>query len=105
MVRRPYTTEPKSISVRVAGPWLHDVQLIRDPAGRTFVRVDGEVYNRGAWVNLSLSGGEVEQLYRATQEAERRLLSREVGLHDDRGVGLESRREGTGGPPVRQPRG
>ena len=72
--RPPYKPPIKTADVRVAcrlsGPWLRDVFLLRDGRGQTFVRIDGEVYDRGSWVNLPLTQVEVEELYRAIQEAE-----------------------------------
>ena len=80
MFRRPYTSTPKTRSVRIEGPWLHDVHLVRVPTGRTMVRIDGEVYEYGGWFNLPLTGGEVEALYQAILQAEQRLQAEEAGL-------------------------
>jgi hypothetical protein len=50
------------------GCWMRDVVLIRDTAG-TRLRIDGEVYDLGAWMNLPLSQSEVEAIFRAIAAA------------------------------------
>ena len=84
MFHHSFTPAPKTKTVRVDGPWLHDVYLIRDPAGRMLVRIDRKEYEYGGWFNLPLTGGELEALYQAILRAEQQLQV-EAMTSQDRG--------------------
>jgi hypothetical protein len=73
-VLRPYTPDRKQrevpLDVGDLAPGLfHQLSLVENSSGR-FVKIDGDVYGLGDWLNLPLSQDEVEVIFDALVRAE-----------------------------------